>query len=401
MSTGPERARDARWHAAADLLALIRRQPGVTRASAARQLNLSSGSATEISARLRGLHLLTEIPAPAPGRGRPSTVLQPHPRGPLVLAAELRHEDWRCTVATIDGRLHDLESGRHDARDPESVLISLRAAIDRARHRYPDRLRAVSLAVAGTVRHDELVQASTLGWGQVDLGGLTAGTELAFLVGNDATLAGIAEARTGAATGARTALHLTVEVGVGGALIIGGRPLRGGSGADGEYGHLPFGDRTLRCPCGARGCWDLEVDGRALARHLGEPPPPDPRAYTHQVLHRAGTDPRAAHAIETVVAALAAGIAGLTNAHDPDMITLGGLAVPLRAAGRATFDAAYADGLMTFRRAQPPPIVDAAHGERGALHGAAAVGLDHITSEAALADWSQRGSAPAPPTARP
>lgn len=398
MSTGrPERARDARWHAAADLLALIRREPGLTRAGAARRLNLSSGSATEISARLRGLHLLTEVPAPAPGRGRPSTVLQPHPRGPLVLAAELRHEDWRCTVATIDGRLHDLESGRHDAGDPESVMISLRAAIDRALGRYPDRLRAVSLAVAGTVRHDDLVQASTLGWGPVDLSGLTAGTDLAFLVGNDATLAGIAEARTGAATGARTALHLTVEVGVGGALIVDGQPVRGGSGANGEYGHLPFGDRTLRCPCGARGCWDLEVDGRALARHLGEPLPPDPRAYTRQVLHRAGTDTCAAHAIGTVVTALAAGIAGLTNAHDPDIITLGGLAVPLRAAARATFDAAYADGLMTFRRAQPPPIIDAAHGDCGALHGAAAVGLDQITSEAALAAWSQRCSSPAPP----
>ena len=208
------------------------------------QLNLSSGSATEIS-------------------------------------AQLRHEDWRCTVATLDGRLHQVQSGRHQDRDPQSVLMPLREAIRDAHRRYPDRLRAVSLAVAGTVRDDELAQASTLGWGPVDLSGLTAGTDLAFLVGNDATLAGVCEARTGAATGARTALHLTVKVGVGGALI------------------------------------------------------------------------------------------------------LGGLAVPLRAATRAEFDAAYAGGLMTFRRAQPPPVVDAAHG-------AAARGLDHITSEAALAAWSLR-----------
>jgi hypothetical protein len=43
---------------------------------------------------------------------------------------------------------------------------------------------------------------------------------------------------------------------------------------------------------------------------------------------------------------------------------------------------------MAFHRGQPPPVVDAAHGEDGALHGAVILGLDHITSEAALARWS-------------
>ncbi len=386
----PERARNAHWKTAADVLELVRREPGITRAAAARRMNLSSGSATEISTRLRNLRLLAEIAAPVQGHGRPSTVLQPDPHGPLVLAVELRHEDWRCAVATLDGGLQDLQSGRHHSREPKQVLISLRKAIDRAHRRYPGRLRAVSLAVAGTVRHDQLAQASTLGWGAVDLSRLTAGTDLAFLLGNDATLAGVAETRAGAAAGARTALHLTVEVGIGGTLILDGHPLTGGSGAGGEYGHVPFGDRGLQCPCGASGCWDLEVDGRALARHLGEPSPADPRGYTHQILRRAQGDPRASHAVVSVVTALAAGIAGLTNAHDPDVITLGGLAVPLRAAAPGEFNAAYTHGLMTFRQSQPPPILDAVFRDDGALQGAAAVGLDHVTSAAALADWAER-----------
>lgn len=123
---------------------------------------------------------------------------------------------------------------------------------------------------------------AVLGWGRVDLTGLTAGTGLPLLVGNDATLAGVAEARTGAAAGHATALHLLVDVGIGGALIVDGRPVAGEGGSGGEYGHMPFGDRSLRCPCGARGCWDLEVDGRALARRLGEPSPADPRAYARR-----------------------------------------------------------------------------------------------------------------------
>ncbi|MEU8614015.1 XylR family transcriptional regulator, partial [Actinoplanes sp. NPDC048791] len=76
------------------------------------------------------------------------------------------------------------------------------------------------------------------------------------------------------------------------------------------------------------------------------------------------------------------------NVHDPDMVTLGGLAAPLRAAAPDVFDTAYTDGLMAFHRGQPPPVVDAVHGDDGALHGAAILALDHVTSETALAEWS-------------
>jgi predicted NBD/HSP70 family sugar kinase len=232
------------------------------------------------------------------------------------------------------------------------------------------------------------MQASTLNWHDVDLITLTADTGLPLLVGNDATLSGVAEARTGAAAGAGTALHLIVEVGIGGTLIQDGIPASGATGAGGEYGHMPFGDRRLTCPCGARGCWDLETDGRALARHLREPEPDDPYGYAVDVLGRAPTK-AITRAIAKVATALAAGIAGLVNAHDPEVVTLGGLAIPLRAAAPEAFAQAYVDGLMAFHRAAPPPVLDSAHQDDGALRGAAALGLDHLTTEPALAAWSE------------
>ena len=105
-----------------------------------------------------------------------------------------------------------------------------------------------------------------------------------LLLGNDATLAGLAEARTGAARSAATALYLIVAQGIGGTLVVNGEPLTGAHGAAGEYGHIPFGDPKLVCPCGARGCWDLTVDGRALARHRGDEPPADPVGYVHDLV---------------------------------------------------------------------------------------------------------------------
>jgi len=393
LPPSPARARDARWRTAAEVLGRWRTGPGSTRAELARELGLSSGSAAEVAARLRDARLVAEEPAPAQGRGRPTTLLRPHPAGPVVLVVELRQEDWRLAAATLDGAVEVLEGARHASRAPNAVLAVVGASLERASARLGPRLRAVSVAAAGTVRDGRLVQAATLGWGSVDLAPLAVpGAPL--LVGNDATLAGVAEARTGAGTGAPTALHLLVEVGLGGTLVVDGRPQTGAAGAGGEFGHLPFGDPARACPCGARGCWDLEVDGRALARRLGAPAPEDPRSYALDVLARAAAEDReAGRAVEEVAGALAAGIAGLVNAHDPAIVTLGGLAAELRRAAPHAFAVAYGRGLMAFRRTAPPPIADAAHGDDGALHGAGAVGLDAITTEAALEAWAAEGEA--------
>ena len=380
--------RDARRPGALGLLGEMRRTPGITRAEAARRLGLGSGSATEITARLRTMHLLEEVPAPVLGRGRPTTCLHPHPDGPLVAVVELRYEEWRCTLAEIDGRPSTaITRGQHHG-DGRQVVQQIAAALKDLHQRHRRRLRAVSLAVPGAVRDGRLVQAATLEWGQVDLSAVMPDAALPLVIGNDATLAGLAEARGGAGTGAGTVLHLTVEVGLGGVLVVGGVPVVGASGAGGEYGHLPFGDRSVRCLCGARGCWENEVDGRALARHLGAPAPEDPRAFALKVLNRAAHDPDAAAAARSVAESLAGGIAGLVNAHDPDVVTLGGLAPRIRAAAERHFDAAYADGLMAFRRADPIPLRDATLGEDGALIGAAAAGLDLVLSEDGLNDWA-------------
>ncbi|WP_433720162.1 ROK family protein [Actinoplanes sp. CA-051413] len=382
------RAQETRWHTASQVLAWLRLHPGATRAALAHDLQLTSGLATELTGRMRALSLLAETPAPPQGRGRPTTVLGAHPGGPVVLAIDLRMADWRHAVAGVDGELRDVTGSRHVSRDPEAVLAEIRRVIDAVRERYGHRLRAIALAVVGSIHDGRLAQSATLGWRDVDLTTLTAGNTVPLLPGNDATLAGLAEARTGAAVGARAALHLMVEVGIGGAFTVDGQPSTGAHGAAGEYGHQPYGNRSLSCPCGARGCWDLEIDGRALARHLGGPAPADPRGFARQVLDRSPRDPATRRALAAVAGALGAGIGGLVNVHDPDMVTLGGLAAPLRAAAPDVFDTAYTDGLMAFHRGQPPPVVDAVHGDDGALHGAAILALDHVTSETALAEWS-------------
>jgi predicted NBD/HSP70 family sugar kinase len=394
MAQDPRQAAHVRWLGAAQLIDVVRSDPGITRAAAAQRLGIGTGGATELVARMRQVLLLDETPAPAQGRGRPTTVLGPHAEGPLVLAADLRATDWRLALAGIDGVPRVVTQAEYTAERLSPVLGQLADAIAKVYRRNSRRVRAIAVAVAGTVSDARLVQFTSRGWNDVDLSVLAAKiparANIPLLLGNDATLAGLAEARTGAARLASTALYLIVAQGIGGTLVVSGEPLSGAHGAAGEYGHIPFGDPKLVCPCGARGCWDLTVDGRALARLRGDQAPDDPVEYAHRLLAAPRRDASTRRAFESIATSLGRGVAALVNIHDPEVVTLGGLAALLKATAPDVFDEAYRDGLMAFRKDSRPPVRDAEHGEDGPLRGAVTQALDHITSAAGLTDWVER-----------
>jgi predicted NBD/HSP70 family sugar kinase len=375
------RAEAARWSGALDLLKLVRAQPGVTRAEAARALRVGSGTATEISARLRALDLIAERPAPPSGRGRPTSTLHAHPDGPLAAVVDLRHADWRVAVADLEGGLADTTTGRHASRRPERVFADIRAAVAALADRHGGRVRAVSVATAGTVRRSTIVQASVLGWRDVEVEPLLPGVPQAL--GNDATLAGLAEARL--SHPGKSVLYLTIEVGIGGIFVDDDRAITGATGAGGEFGHVPFGDPAVPCPCGARGCWDVAVDGRAAARLLGQEEPEDPRAFLMEAL----VDPNARVAVAECAAVLGRGAAGLVNALDPEVVCLGGLAPELRRVAEESFAESYGAGLMGFRREEPPPLMPSALGPDAPLLGAAEAAFDMILTENGIASWTE------------
>jgi predicted NBD/HSP70 family sugar kinase len=357
---------------AAALLQAVHAHPGLTRTAAARVLGIGSGAVTELVARLCGAHLLSERPAaPSGTRGRPTTELIPHPDGPLVLAVVIAQESWQVDAVQLGGDTLATVGARHRDHDAATALAAVADGIRRLRQQLPGRVRGVGISVPGTVLEERLLEAPNLGWRGLDLRVVWPDAEL-FVADNDATLAAAAESRRGAAVDATVALHLRVEAGLGGAVVADGRVLGGANGVAGEFGHMPFGDPAIMCPCGARGCWGTAVDGTALAGLLGEPCPPDPVTYGRQVLARAAAGGDAeSRAVAETAAALGRGIAGLVNGLDPDLVTLGGLAADMLAVAPQPLDQAYRAGLMAFRRSTAPPVVPAMLGDAGPLAGAA------------------------------
>jgi len=364
--------------------------PGVTRAEVAAQIGIPSGFAAETVARLVASRLVCERPALATGRrGRPTTSLHAHPDGPLVAVAAIAHDTWQVAAVELGGTKVAAAQRRHH-RNQARVLDAVTAELSRVSRRFGTRVRAAAVAVPGTVAGSELVHAPGLAWHSIDLSALwpryQPGGE--FVAGNDASLAGVAESRHGAGAGAGALVYLHLEAGLGGTLIEAGGAVRGATGTAGEFGHMPFGEPAQRCRCGARGCWNSSVDGRALARLLHQRVPADDVSYSRRVLAcaRAG-QPGALAAIRTVASSIGRGIAGLVNGLDPHLVVLGGLGPALLHIAADQVTAAYHDGLMAFRATPPPPVRPARLGTDGPLLGAADEAFARLLTDEGLQAW--------------
>jgi predicted NBD/HSP70 family sugar kinase len=384
-----------RTSAQAAVLRAVHGHPGMTRAQAAAEIGIPSGFAAETVARLVAAGLIAERAAPATGRrGRPTAVLGAHPDGPLVAAASIGQETWQVAAVELGGTMMAATVRAHDG-DQDRVLGAVAAALERIRARFGARVRAAAVAVPGTVAGSRLVLAPGLSWHGVDLSGLwqhyEPGSE--FVVGNDATLAGIAESRRAPGFGSGTMLYLHVADGIGGAVVEVGRAVMGATGAAGEFGHMPFGDPGRRCRCGAAGCWNTSFDGPALARLLPGSLPGDDAGYLGHVVASAGAgDPGALSAIQAVGSSIGRGVAGLVNGLDPHLVVVGGLGPELLRLAAGEITAAYHDGLMAYR-VMPPPIAAARLDADGPLLGAADEAFTRLLSDEGLQAWAAREQA--------
>lgn len=63
-------------------------------------------------------------------------------------------------------------------------------------------------------------------------------------------------------------LHMGLGVAIG--IVIDGNLYYGKSGFAGEFGHIPFFDNEIICPCGKKGCLETEVSGIAIEGRMAQ-----------------------------------------------------------------------------------------------------------------------------------
>lgn len=138
---------------------------------------------------------------------------------------------------------------------------------------------------------------------------------------NDANCFALSEATDGAAAGAEVVFGVILGTGVGGGIVVRGRPLDGPNGIAGEWGHNPLPlptDEDLplpKCYCGRYGCIETYLSGPGLARDhaalTGKSVPPEEAVMHEETMLR--YEERLARALAHVI-----------NIVDPDVVVLGG-----------------------------------------------------------------------------
>lgn len=131
------------------------------------------------------------------------------------------------------------------------------------------KLLGVGIAVPGIVDAERarLLFAPTLELRDVPLEEITSGFPYAVRVENDANASGYAECW--ARKENRNLIYLSLERGVGGAILMGEKPYVGDRGRSGEFGHICVVPDGRPCRCGKRGCLEAYCSTSRLSDDLG------------------------------------------------------------------------------------------------------------------------------------
>lgn len=233
------------------------------------------------------------------------------PSRQLIAYRRVERPRGHASVASIVDELAALSSEVHPAPIDGSSVLGIGVAVAGVVH-----------AGDGTVR-----RAPNLDWTDEPLGArLTAAlaTDVPVTIANEADLGALAEVLSGAAVGTDNLIYVSGEVGVGGGILIDGRPLSGAAGYAGEIGHMPVNPAGVECRCGAIGCWETEIGEEALLRLAGRPESGGRPAVDAVLAAAQAGDTQARDALNRVGHWLGLGLAGLVNVFDPELIVLGG-----------------------------------------------------------------------------
>jgi glucokinase len=268
------------------------------------------------------------------------------------------------------------------------MAVTLREAAKKAQV-DPSELRGIGVGspgavneAAGTVAHARNLPMWEEPFALGDVLSNEFGTPV--VIGNDVQVAVEAEFELGAGRPYSSLLGVFWGTGVGGGLILEGKPWLG-RGAAGEFGHMVIRLGGAKCPCGRRGCVEAYAGRAAMEERARRAVEKGQKTELFTLMESTGhdrltsgvwaraldrRDPLATRLVERAVAALAAGIGSAINLLDIEAVIIGGgLGTRLGAPYAKQIERAMLPHLFVSER--PPAVHLAKLGDLGGAIGAA------------------------------
>ena len=321
-------ADSVRRHNLSTVLTLVHRERSLSRSRLTSATGLNRSTVAALVAELAGRGLVLESEPVSSNRvGRPSPMVGPDPR---VVAFAVNPEIDAITVGVVGLGGTMVRRVRHELERAPTVTeaVSVASAIIeriRAESGRGHLVAGIGIAVPGLVRdRDGLVRlAPHLGWADAPVAELLeAATGYRVVGGNDARLGANAERLFGAGRGVDDLIYLNGGAsGIGGGVIVDGKPLRGFQGYAGEFGHTLVTGRDARDAAGAQGSLELEANRDDLLRALGM------RGADPDELERAlvaSSSPEVRNEVRRQLDFLSIALGNAVGILNPELIVLGG-----------------------------------------------------------------------------
>ena len=132
-----------------------------------------------------------------------------------------------------------------------------------------DDIKSIGIGVPGVSDQKEgiVVFCPNLGWNNVPLREeIQKYIKKPVFIDNDATVAGLAESYAGVSADCESSVFITLGTGVGGGIIINGKPWSGAHGVGSELGHMTLVVDGVPCTCGNDGCVERYCSATAIIR---------------------------------------------------------------------------------------------------------------------------------------
>lgn len=224
---------------------------------------------------------------------------------------------------------------------PEQVGINLSEAVDQLLSISENKglkIYGIGIGSPGTIHYPEgIVTGSSPnipGWIGVNFRKMFANRDIEVRGDNDANCMALGEHKFGAGKGTKSGFYITVGTGIGGALILDGRLIRGSSFAAGEFGHTVLKYNGRKCKCGRRGCVEAYAAVPALVRNTKSLIRKKHRStlkneldnLSPQMIFQAFKkgDKIASKAIHSNAAMLGTSIGSVVNLFNPEIVVIGG-----------------------------------------------------------------------------
>jgi predicted NBD/HSP70 family sugar kinase len=228
---------------------VIRQFGPISRADIARHTALTGQTISNLVKELLELGLIIEAERRREGRGAPSTALAINPDAAFSVGLDFNRDHLTAVLVDLAGNVRQRVHVELDLPSPERALDLMAETVETliTRQRLPQSaIWGVGIGVPGPMHHadhgDEYVINPTAfpGWHNIPLASWARERlEVPVFLENNATAAAVGEHWYGAGQQLTTFFYLFFSSGLGGGLIMNGRPYEGYTGNAGEIGYFP------------------------------------------------------------------------------------------------------------------------------------------------------------------